>query len=210
MKSKVVLDIRKNMSPKVVDKNQRRKEIATSCYELIHDNGIRNLTVAQVAKTAGIGKGTVYEYFENKEDIVFEIITMFIVAHEKKLQEITNQNISTKDKLFHFFYLMHEDENSNKQLNIYREFLAISMTNGTQEMVDFNIKCRDKFTDILGQIVKEGITKGEIRSETQDMVSALLTFKLGLVIETHTAALDAKDEINRFLDALFKVIEIKG
>jgi len=134
---------------------------------------------------------------------------MFIVAHEQKLQEITDQNISTKDKLFHFFYMIHDDENSKQQLNIYREFLAISMTNGTLEMVDFNIKCREKFTDILGQIVKEGITKGEIRTEAQDMVSALLTFKLGLVVETHTAALDPKYEITHFLDALFTVIEIK-
>jgi len=76
-------------------------------------------------------------------------------------------------------------------------------------MVDFNIKCREKFTDILGQIVKEGITKGEIRIESQDMVSALLTFKLGLVVETHTAALDPKYEITHFLDTLFKLIEIK-
>jgi len=105
--------------------------------------------------------------------------------------------------------MIHEDENSKKQLNIYREFLAISMTNGTQEMVDFNIKCRGKFTDILGQIVKEGITKGEIRTESQEMVSALLTFKLGLVVETHTVALDPKEEITHFLNALFKVIEIK-
>ena len=193
----------------IVDKEKKRSDIACSCKEILLEHGIKNLTISQIAKTAGVGKGTIYEYFENKEDIVFEIITMFIVAHEKKLQEITDQNISTKDKLFHFFYLMHEDENSNKQLNIYREFLAISMTNGTQEMVDFNIKCRGKFTDILGQIVKEGIMKGEIRTEAQNMVSALLTFKLGLVVETHTAALDPKYEITHFLDALYKVIEIK-
>ena len=193
----------------IVNKEEKRSNIACSCKEILLQHGIKNLTISQIAKTAGVGKGTIYEYFENKEDIVFEIITMFIVAHEKKLQEITDQNISTKDKLFHFFYMIHEDENSNKQLNIYREFLAISMTNGTQEMVDFNIKCREKFTDILGQIVKEGITKGEIRTEAQDMVSALLTFKLGLVVETHTVALDAKDEITRLLDALFKLIEIK-
>ena len=193
----------------VVDKEKKRSDIACSCMELLLEHGIKNLTISQIAKTAGVGKGTIYEYFENKEDIVFEIITMFIVAHEKKLQEITDQNISTKDKLFHFFYMIHEDENSNKQLNIYREFLAISMTNGTQEMVDFNIKCREKFTDILGQIVKEGVMKGEIRTEAQDMVSALLTFKLGLVVETHTAALDAKEEITRSLNALYKLIEIK-
>mgnify|MGYP000182647663 CR=1 FL=1 len=193
----------------IVNKEEKRSNIACSCKEILLEHGIKNLTISQIAKTAGVGKGTIYEYFENKEDIVFEIITMFIVAHEKRLQEITDQNISTKDKLFHFFYLMHEDENSNKQLNIYREFLAISMTNGTQEMVDFNIKCRGKFTDILGQIVKEGIMKGEIQTEAQELVSALLSFKLGLVVEMHTAALDAKDEITRFLDALFKLIEIK-
>ena len=193
----------------IVDKEKKRSDIACSCMELLLEHGIKNLTISQIAKTAGVGKGTIYEYFENKEDIVFEIITMFITEHEKKLFEITDQNISTKDKLFHFFYMIHEDENSNKQLNIYREFLAISMTNGTQEMVDFNIKCREKFTDILGQIVKEGITKGEIRTEAQELVSALLTFKLGLVVETHTAALDAKEEITRSLNALYKLIAIK-
>ena len=193
----------------IVNKEEKRSNIACSCKDILLEHGIKNLTISQIAKTAGVGKGTIYEYFENKEDIVFEIITMFITEHEKKLFEITDQNISTKDKLFHFFYMIHEDENSNKQLNIYREFLAISMTNGTQEMVDFNIKCREKFTDILGQIMKEGIMKGEIRIEAQDIVSALLAFKLGLVVEVHTAALDPKDETTRFLDTLFKLIEIK-
>ena len=193
----------------IVDKEKKRSDIACSCMELLLKYGIKNLTISQIAKTAGVGKGTIYEYFENKEDIVFEIITMFITEHEKKLFEITNQNISTKDKLFHFFYMIHEDENSNKQLNIYREFLAISMTNGTQEMVDFNIKCREKFTDILGQIIKEGVEKGEIRTEAQELVSTLLTFKLGLVVETHTAALDAKEEITHSLGVLYKLIEIK-
>ena len=193
----------------IVNKEEKRSNIACSCKEILLEYGIKNLTISQMAKTAGVGKGTIYEYFENKEDIVFEIITMFITDHEKKLQEITNQNISSKDKLFHFFYMIHEDENSNKQLNIYREFLAISMTNGTQEMVDFNIKCREKFADILGQIMKEGIMNGEIRTEAQELVSALLTFKLGLVIETHTAALEPREEIDHFLDSLFKMIEIK-
>ncbi len=193
----------------IVDKEKKRSDIACSCMEILLKYGIKNLTISQIAKIAGVGKGTIYEYFENKEDIVFEIITMFITEHEKKLFEIINQNISTKDKLFHFFYMIHEDKNSNKQLNIYREFLAISMTNGTQEMVDFNIKCREKFTDILGQIIKEGVEKGEIRTEAQELVSTLLTFKLGLVVETHTAALDAKEEITHSLGVLYKLIEIK-
>ena len=193
----------------IVDKEKKRSDIACSCMEILLQHGIKNLTISQIAQTAGVGKGTIYEYFENKEDIVFEIITMFIAVHEKKLFEITNQNISTKKKMFHFFYLLYEDENSHKQLNIYREFLAISMTNGTREMIDFNIACREKFMNILNQIIKEGIDKNELRREAQGLTSALITFELGLIIETHTVSLDAKDEITHFLDALFTLIERK-
>ena len=193
----------------IVDKEKKRTDIACSCKEILLEHGIKNLTISQIAKTAGVGKGTVYEYFKNKEDIVFEIITSFIAEHEKKLYEIISLDISTKEKFFHFFYLLHEDEDSNKQLNIYREFLAISMTNGTKEMIDFNIVCREKFTSILNQIIKDGIDKNELRAEAQDLISALVTFELGLVVETHTVSLDAKDEITLFLDALFKLIEIK-
>ena len=46
------------MAPRV-DKEQRRKEIAMACVDLIYDIGIKNLTVAQVAQVAGIGKGTI-------------------------------------------------------------------------------------------------------------------------------------------------------
>jgi len=35
--------------------------------------GFVNISISQIAKTAGIGKGTVYEYFNNKEDIVFSM-----------------------------------------------------------------------------------------------------------------------------------------
>ena len=193
----------------IVDKEKKRTDIACSCKDILLEYGIKNLTISQIAKTAGVGKGTVYEYFKNKEDIVFEIITSFIAEHETKLHEIISLDMSTKDKIFHFFYLLHEHEDSNKQLNIYREFLAISMTNGTKEMIDFNIVCREKFTSILNQIIKDGIEKNELRAEAKDLISALVTFELGLVVETHTVSLNAKSEITLFLDALFKLIEIK-
>ncbi len=193
----------------VVDKEKKRNDIACACKDILLEYGIKNLTISQIAKTANIGKGTVYEYFKNKEEIVFEIMTTFIAEHEKKLSEIVTEDISTKKKLFHFLYLGFEDENSRKQLTLYREFVAISMTSGTDEMIDFNIQCRKKFTDILWQILKDGIEKGELPPETEELISAIIVFELGLIVEVHTAALDPKDEITRFLNALFTLIEIK-
>ena len=193
----------------IVDKEKKRNDIACACKDILLEYGIKNLTISKIAKTANIGKGTVYEYFKNKEEIVFEIMTTFIAEHEKKLSEIVTEDISTKKKLFHFLYLGFEDENSRKQLTLYREFVAISMTSGTDEMIDFNIQCRKKFTDILWQILKDGIEKGELPPETEELISAIIVFELGLIVEVHTAALDPKDEITRFLNALFTLIEIK-
>ena len=94
-------------------------------------------------------------------------------------------------------------------MHIYREFLAIAMTQGTSEMITFNIKCRQIFSDILGQIIDQGIEKNEIDEVFSTMKSALLTFKLGLIVETHTAALDPKEEIRHFLDTLFTLSQHK-
>ena len=90
----------------IVNKEEKRRNIALSCRELLLENGINSLTISQIAQTAGVGKGTIYEYFENKEDIVFEIITTFIAEHEKKLLELVLETTTTKEKLFHFFYLL--------------------------------------------------------------------------------------------------------
>ena len=92
------------MAPRVVDKEQRRKEIALSCLDLIHDVGIKKLTVSQVAQTAGIGKGTIYEYFENKEDIIFEIINMHIEEHHKQFLEAVENIETTKEKIYLCYY----------------------------------------------------------------------------------------------------------
>ena len=73
------------MSPRKVNKDEKRREIALKCSDLIHEVGMKKLTVAEVAKTADIGKGTIYEYFENKEDIIFEIINIHIEKHNKEL-----------------------------------------------------------------------------------------------------------------------------
>lgn len=194
----------------IVNKEEKRNSIACSCKEILLQHGINNLTISQIAKTAGVGKGTIYEYFENKEDIVFEIITVFIAEYESILQDLVSRDISTKEKVFHFLYQIHGDEEGQRQLRIYREFLAISLANGTEGMIAFNKKCREKFEMILQDILQEGIRKGEIRAEAEAFGSAIIVYKLGMVVEAHTSDLDVKSEASQYLDALFSLIKTEG
>ncbi len=200
------------MSPKIVDKSQRRKEIATACYELIHDNGIRNLTVAQVAKTAGIGKGTVYEYFDNKEDIVFEIINLHIEDYHNEFLETIKDVKTTREKIFHFFKFVIDDSEENlKQFNGYKEYLSIVLAEDNDAMCAFNIECHSFFSVQLKIMIDEAILNGELIPQASAMSEGLLIFEKGLaLLKMSQKDFDAKKECELFVNNFFDLIEVKN
>lgn len=188
----------------IVNKEEKRRNIALSCRELLLEHGIGELTISQIAKTAGVGKGTIYEYFENKEDIVFEIIRTFIAEHEKQLEEISRAALPVREKLFAFFYLLFENETARKHLNIYKEFLAISLMQENEEMLAFSEACRGHFRDILNAILEAGVRSQELDERMSGMADSLILFSTGLIVDSRLKSLDVRDEIDRLLNMIIK------
>ena len=199
------------MAPRVVDKEQRRKEIATTCSDLIHDIGMKKLTVAQVAIKAGIGKGTIYEYFENKDDIVFEIMNIHIDTYHNEFLETIKDVKSTKQIIFHFFKFVIDDSIENlKHFNGYKEYLSIVLSDDNHAMKKFNLKCNVFFNDQLRKFIKEGIDKKELIPESINLVDGLLTFEKGLALIKMTQDdFDAKSSCELFINTLFDLIEVE-
>ncbi|MBU1659095.1 TetR/AcrR family transcriptional regulator [bacterium] len=194
----------------IVDKVQKRKDIALACVELFTQSGINGLTISQVAKTAGIGKGTVYEYFLNKEDIVFEILNVLMLRHNeakiKKLSHVT----STKEKLKIFFDFFH-NENDRELRQIYKEFISINLSNPNADMIEFQTKCFNTYHTWVEEIVQAGIRNNEILPQATKLVKGLFALTEGMFISSvSTNAIDdLEKEINDYIDALFELIEVK-
>lgn len=196
---------------KIVDKEQKRREIAISCRDLVFEIGIRKLTVAQAAKTAGIGKGTIYEYFENKDDIVFEIINISIEEyHAEFLQTIQNVE-TTKEKIFHFFKFVLDDSDENmKHFNGYKEYLSVVLGEENQEMKKYNDTCHIFFKEQLKNIIEEGIKKNELIPQSINFIDGLLVFEKGLVLQKMTQEdFDVTKICKMFINNLFDLLEVK-
>ncbi|MGN0962864.1 MAG: TetR/AcrR family transcriptional regulator, partial [Clostridia bacterium] len=58
----------------------KESRILEAAAELIGENhhAIRTLKVADIANRAGVGKGTVYEYFSSKEEIIQKAVCLSI------------------------------------------------------------------------------------------------------------------------------------
>jgi len=197
--------------PIIVDKAQKRKDIALSCSELLHKKGIKKLTVAEVAKTAGVAKGSIYDYFENKEDIVFEIIRHDIEEYQKCFQSKVNPNATTREKVFLVFsFLLTDDNNIETSYKLYKEYMSIDLGGECENMKDFNTECGSFFRNMITFFIQEGIEKGEIVPEAINLTEGLLAIEKGFLIILWTERKDIKKDVTQFLNTLFDLIEVKN
>ena len=65
-----------------IEKLDKRKAILNTTLKLISSNGFHAAPMSVIAKEAGVAAGTIYLYFENKEDLIIQLY--------KYVKEITN------------------------------------------------------------------------------------------------------------------------
>ena len=193
-----------------VDKDKKRRDIAVACTELLLEKGIKNLTITEIAKTAGIGKGTVYDYFSNKEEIVFEIIRNFIEKHHQNLLSTSDENTSTKQKILYLFdFFLSEHKPYEKHLDVFREYLSVTLSSKCSPMLEFNRECADFIKNTLEDIIEEGIKKGEIKDVSRNLVDGIIKSERGYMVMAWAEGRDLKKDFKEYMDTLFDLIEIK-
>ncbi|SFR84350.1 TetR/AcrR family transcriptional regulator [Anaeromicropila populeti] len=60
---------------------------------------IKSITVAEIAQAAGVGKGTVYEYFDTKEDLIIKALTYDLIVGLEKLRKVIINGESFRNKI---------------------------------------------------------------------------------------------------------------
>jgi AcrR family transcriptional regulator len=73
-----------SLTRKEREKLNRRKEILEAALNLFASKGFMNTTLDEIAEASEFGKGTLYNYFKNKEEIINSII-----------EDVLNQNLSS-------------------------------------------------------------------------------------------------------------------
>ena len=66
------------MSPRRVDREKKREDILRAAMRVFARQGVYEFKIIDIAKQAGIGKGTIYEYFERKEALINGCMELFM------------------------------------------------------------------------------------------------------------------------------------
>ncbi|WP_345993731.1 TetR/AcrR family transcriptional regulator [Sulfurimonas sp. HSL-1716] len=194
----------------IVDKVQKRRDIALTCKDLVVKKGIAHLTISQITAEAGIGKGTFYEYFQNKEDIVFEIVNILLMEHNAILDKKLSKAGSIKEKIKLFFDFFYNEEEAEVR-ELYKELISISLSEPVKEILEFQTKCHLTYRQWFTNMLDEAVAKGEIVESAKTLANGLLAFGGGMFISSCvTEAIDDLEyEINSYIDTIFELIEVK-
>ncbi len=66
------------LMPKIIDKKEKKYKILHAAIKEFADKGFREAKISGIAKNAGIGKGTIYEYFKSKDELIFNSFYLFM------------------------------------------------------------------------------------------------------------------------------------
>ncbi len=115
--------------PKQERSMQKKEKLTTTALALFCENGYHKVTTNQIAKTAGLSIGTLYEYFENKESILLEIL-------EQYFDEIADMNA------FGTMFLSLRD---SADPVAWFQKLLISQVNSHKKSKDFNAELQSLY-----------------------------------------------------------------
>lgn len=151
----------------MAEKNQKRQGILNSARALFKDKGFHNTKMVDIATAAGVGKGTLYEYFKNKQDIFDEACIEYVDLIIDNIKYICNMDNTFKEKLLILFNgkLKMESELANMSIdnilsskNIISEKTVKTIIGKTAEMYKL-------ISSIIEQGKEEGVVIKSIQSE---------------------------------------------
>ena len=158
------------------EKEQRRNDIMKAAEQLFVQQGIKNTTMEHIANACEISRGTLYLYFNNKEELFNAIIISGIDILIAMMKEKIDSSATVQDKLAgigrayigfykeyrnYFKFLSYMDEQSNLDVKANGSYLM------TLE------KSQELWTLIVN-VIQQGMDEGTFKKETNPYEVALV------------------------------------
>lgn len=178
--------------------SDKREMIFDAAYTLFLKKGYTNTKIIDIADLAGIGKGTVYEYFVSKESLFAEMIKTRIAQEYKSIHPILESSLSACDKLSKFieFEIMTMQKWGKTFQTIADTLMSMGkLKNSTlhktlQEMISLRF-------EMVHKIFIQGIQSGEFKDINPRLSSVTFLGALNFFISSKYGLFPSKILFNR-------------
>jgi AcrR family transcriptional regulator len=158
-------------------------KILDSAEEYIQKNGMNNIDINRICKSAGLTKGAFYHHFQNKHQLLLEIFNRWIKRVSSEVEITGYKNINTVDLIFHIIdRITPAFENASNQLPIFIELYTEAISDKNSRT--YVLESYNNFISFFSELLKNGMAKGFIKKADPVKISKILfSINLGLLIQ---------------------------
>ncbi len=158
---------------------QRRKEarpgeIIDAALELFCEKGFAGTRMDDVARRAGVTKGTVYLYFKNKEALFYALVNEMVVPQVERAENMITNHAGSAASLIEVLIQQWQQNIIKTKLSGIPK-LIISESGNFPELAKFYIETViQRGRKMMARVIEKGIERGEFIKCDADYVSRVL------------------------------------
>ena len=184
--------------------NKKSDLILDSMQRLMQKKDTRSISVSEIAKEAGIGKGSIYYYFKSKEEIVDAVIERsYSDAIQKAKELVQDPALDAQTKMEIIFQTCRDSsvELSRQEAGSYMERQQSALLH--QQYIYIMIR---NLRPILADIIRQGNQEGTITCSSPEEVAEIVLIILTIKFDTYLSNADAA-QIQSPLDVFTYMLE---
>jgi len=155
------------------DEDDKRKNILHAAEAIFSESGYNRARIQEIARRAGVGDGTIYQYFKNKEDILFTLP----IEHSRELISIHKARFhDSKDTEFRLMTMVSDYIHF---LEIHREYCNIVLLELRYNRRFYSSPAYElfhEFAHIFYNIIKDGMKRGHFRESINPIMVVKMIF----------------------------------
>ncbi len=160
-------------------KSAVRRQIIAQAIELFSRRGIANVTVEQIAEVTDIGKGTIYNYFQAKEDIVVAFMTQLEQRVQAGLKDVAEWSGSLESILAEFIRLQFRKKRRyHRFVRVFLGQMFLHTDSFLPYMMEMQKAIDPPMEKLFQDLQQRRLLRGDV--DIQELVVIFKTIQLGL------------------------------
>ena len=176
---------------------KKKREILKAATSILTEKGYQGTTVDEIAATLLMTKGSVYYYFENKQDLLYQCFVLLLNESISNINKVNDGILPYKEKLHkamvvHIVYVLGERE----------EFHLLNKNDSyfSNQQLSHIKSLRNEYEHLFDQIISGGIEENAFLEVDVKVARNLILGAMNWMLQWH--AQDGEKELEEFAEMI--------
>ncbi|WP_044895690.1 TetR/AcrR family transcriptional regulator [Bacillus alveayuensis] len=184
----------------------KKEQILSAAIDIVKKRGFSGATMEEIAAELLMTKGSLYYYFKNKSDLMYQCHNFVLSQATEELEEILAKGGPVKEVLRkmiekHIHYAIEEKETFNLIMEPKRYF--------NKEQLELVLKLRNYYEGLFDEIIQRGLKSGDFHAEDPAIARMIILGAMNWIQQWYRVdgRLSKEEIVKIYYDYIIKILE---